>query len=210
MHNVELSDETLDLIFDMAQTSAPKEPTDADILNALKKIQVIISSFMDMSMDEFDMGGMGGGKKHGPSGGGDRDVLIVDDIGVVTYQMKVLFEKNNCTVETAKDIYSAIKLFKRYNFAHVVMDLFVSTEREGYLLLDEVKKMIVRQGLSTKIIMVTASSKGEHRLKCMNKGADKFIIKDQGWQEEILKICTEPEPEESEGEADVDEMMQGL
>lgn len=80
------------------------------------------------------------------------------------------------------------------------MDLFVSTEREGFLLLDEVKKIINRDGLDTKVIVITASGKAEHKLKCLNKGADKFISKEQGWQEEILNICLGKEEEEDEKE----------
>lgn len=194
MSQVELSEETLNLIFDLAQTQSPIEPTDKDIQSAMKKIKVIIDSFTEMSMGEVaQINEVKQAKAAGMffPGGGDRNILIVDDIGVVTYQMRVLFEKKNFFVETAKDIYTAIKLFKKSSFSYIIMDLFVSTEREGYLLLDEVKKMIVSQRLATKIVVITASSKGEHKLKCLNKGADKFIIKDQGWQEEILKMCVE-------------------
>lgn len=194
MFQVELSDETVNLIFDLAQTQPPIEPTDKDIQNAMKKIKVIIDSFTEMSMGEVaQIKEVKQAKAAGVffPGSGDRNILIVDDIGVVTYQMRVLFEKKNFFVETAKDIYTAIKLFKKSSFSYIIMDLFVSTEREGYLLLDEVKKIIVSQRLATKIVVITASSKGEHKLKCLNKGADKFIIKDQGWQEEILKMCVE-------------------
>ena len=83
------------------------------------------------------------------------------------------------------------------------MDLFVSTEREGFILLDEVKKIINRDGLNTKVIVITASGKAEHKLKCLNKGADKFISKEQGWQEEILNICLGKEEAQNEKEDEV-------
>lgn len=123
--------------------------------------------------------------------GKKRSILIVDDIGVVTYQLKILFQKKGLDVETAKDIFNAIKLIKNKKFDFIVMDLFVSTEREGYLLLDETKKIIIQYNLNTKIVIITASNKGEHKVKCLNRGANMFLQKDIGWQEELMKFVEE-------------------
>ena len=118
---------------------------------------------------------------------GGQKILVVDDIGVVTYQLKILFQKIGFEVDTAKDIYSAAKLIRKTVYDFIVMDLFVSTEREGFLLLDETKKTVVANNLKTKIIVITASTKGEHKVKCLNRGANMFLQKDTGWQEELVK-----------------------
>ena len=65
------------------------------------------------------------------------------------------------------------------------MDLFVSTEQEGYTLLNQVKKTITQNNLPTKIVVITASSKTENRIKCLNGGADLFIKKETGWQDKL-------------------------
>ena len=68
------------------------------------------------------------------------------------------------------------------------MDLFVSTEQEGYTLLEEVKKLITKNNLQTKIIVITASNKTENKIKCLNGGADIFLKKETGWQDKLLEI----------------------
>ena len=68
------------------------------------------------------------------------------------------------------------------------MDLFVSTEQEGYTLLEEAKKIITKNNLNTKIIVITASNKTENKIKCLNGGADIFIKKETGWQNKLLEI----------------------
>ena len=122
--------------------------------------------------------------------GDKRKILVVDDIGVVTYQLKILFQKMGFEVDTAKDIYGAAKLIRKSIYDFIIMDLFVSTEREGFLLLDETKKVVMQNNLKTKIIVITASSKGEHKVKCLNRGANMFLQKDTGWQDELVKFIS--------------------
>ena len=58
------------------------------------------------------------------------------------------------------------------------------------MLLDETKKIIIANNLKTKIIVITASTKGEHKVKCLNRGANMFLEKDTGWQDELVKFVT--------------------
>ena len=187
MPTVDLSEETIKKLYRLIDEDAPKHVGDFEISTALDKAKKLLDSFVKKTTKEFKM-------RNNPEESGH--ILIVDDIGVVTYQLKVLFEKEGFIVETAKDIYTAVNHFKKENFAFVIMDLMVSTEREGYLLLDEIRKIIIKDNLDTKIIVITASGKAEHKLKCINKGADRFINKDQGWQESVLDICLGREQEE--------------
>ena len=68
------------------------------------------------------------------------------------------------------------------------MDLFVSTEQEGLTLLNETKKIITKNNLNTKIIVITASNKAKNKVKCMNGGADMFLKKEAGWQDRLIEI----------------------
>ena len=119
--------------------------------------------------------------------------MVIDDNVGDTYQLKLLVQKMGFITNTTKDIYGAIKLLRQSVYDYIVMDLFVSTEHEGFLLLDEAKKTIVTNNLNTKIVVITASAKGEHKVKCLNRGANMFLQKDIGWQEKLVNFITEEE-----------------
>lgn len=195
--NISISNETIDLIYKIAGTQKPEVVSDEVIKLALCVIEKKLTDAQSLDIipqeppeDESytneqwqkDMAMAGFGDK--------RKILVVDDIGVVTYQLKILFQKIGFEVDTAKDIYSAAKLVRKSVYDFIVMDLFVSTEREGFLLLDETKKVIVQNNLKTKIIVITASSKGEHKVKCLNRGANLYLQKDTGWQDELIKFVS--------------------
>ena len=116
-------------------------------------------------------------------------VLIVDDLGVITYQLGVMFRNLGYDVVIAKEIYDAINKFKKREYKMVVMDLFIPTDREGILLLDELVKLSKMADSSTIIGVMTASSKKEHRQMCLKKGADFYIEKVDDWQNELVQYC---------------------
>ena len=194
--NVSISNETIDLIYKIAETQKPEKVTDELIKIALCVIEKKLSDAQSLDIvpsapEEEGYSEEQWQKDMAMAGFGDkRKILVVDDIGVVTYQLKVLFQKIGFEVNTAKDIYSAAKLVRKNVYDFIIMDLFVSTEREGFLLLDETKKVIVQNNLKTKIIVITASSKGEHKVKCLNRGANMFLQKDTGWQDELIKFVS--------------------
>ncbi len=194
--NVSISKETIDLIYKIAETQKPEKVTDELIKIALCVIEKKLSDAQSLDIvpsapEEEGYSEEQWQKDMAMAGFGDkRKILVVDDIGVVTYQLKVLFQKIGFEVDTAKDIYSAAKLVRKNVYDFIIMDLFVSTEREGFLLLDETKKVIVQNNLKTKIIVITASSKGEHKVKCLNRGANMFLQKDTGWQDELIKFVS--------------------
>ena len=194
--NISISNETIDLIYKIAETQKPEKVTDELIKIALCVIEKKLSDAQSLDIvpsapEEEGYSEEQWQKDMAMAGFGDkRKILVVDDIGVVTYQLKILFQKIGFEVDTAKDIYSAAKLVRKSVYDFIVMDLFVSTEREGFLLLDETKKVIVQNNLKTKIIVITASSKGEHKVKCLNRGANMFLQKDTGWQDELIKFVS--------------------
>ena len=118
-----------------------------------------------------------------------KAVLIVDDLGVITYQLGVMFRNLGYDVTIAKEIYDAINKFKKREYKMVVMDLFIPTDREGFLLLDELVKLSKMAESSTIIGVMTASSKKEHRQLCLKKGADFYIEKIDDWQNELVEYC---------------------
>lgn len=119
----------------------------------------------------------------------DKTILIVDDLGVITYQLSVMFRNMGYEVTIAKEIYDAITKFKKQTFKLVIMDLFIPTDREGFILLDELVKITKMQENNTVIGVMTASSKKEHRQLCMKKGADFYIEKVDDWQNNLAEYC---------------------
>ena len=74
-------------------------------------------------------------------------------------------------------------------FKLVIMDVFIPTYMEGFLLLDELVKLSKMNDCQTVIGVMTASSKREHRQLCMKKGADFYIEKVEDWQQELIDYC---------------------
>lgn len=129
-----------------------------------------------------------------PSGSDDgfnlpkKSILIIDDLGVITYQLSVLFKQYKYEVDTSKEIYDAIEKFKKQSFDLVLMDLFIPTEREGFILLEELKKIALSKQKPTKIGVMSASAKKEHKQLCKMKGAEFYVEKIDDWQKELFNI----------------------
>ncbi len=171
---VEVNSEILKEIFKIAKLNPPKDITDENLLDAVFKIKTQEQSQNGENTMVFN-----------PT---SNNILVIDDIGVVTYQLKILLKNLGYNVQVAKDIFSGLNTFIKSNYAFVVMDLFVSTEQEGYTLLNETKKIITKNNLDTKIIVITASNKAENKVKCLNGGADIFLKKDAGWQDKLIEL----------------------
>lgn len=117
-----------------------------------------------------------------------KPILIIDDLGVITYQLGVLFKQQNYEVTTSREIYDAIDKFKKQIFDMVIMDLYIPTEREGFILLEELKKIAATKQKPTKIGVMSASAKKEHKQLCKMKGAEFYIEKVDDWQKELFGI----------------------
>ncbi len=176
----QVNKEIINEVFKIANLKPPKEVTDEALLDAVYKIKNKMNPPLEQKQNEEEEL-----KNDQPT---SNNILIIDDIGVVTYQLKVLFRNLNYNVQVAKDIFSGLNTFIKSNYAYVIMDLFVSTEQEGYTLLNETKKIITKNNLNTKIIVITASSKAENKVKCINGGADVFLKKDTGWQDKLIEV----------------------
>jgi CheY-like chemotaxis protein len=117
-----------------------------------------------------------------------KNILIIDDLGVITYQLSVMFEKMGYNTLQSKEIYDAIEKFKKQNFDLVIMDLFIPTEREGFILLEELKKTAQNKQKPTNIGVMSASGKKEHKQMCKIKGAEFYVEKIDDWQKELTAI----------------------
>jgi len=195
---IEVNSSFLENFFGLADMLPPKEVGLEDLNNAIKIIrQKIDNSILAQSSLGMPAALDIGVESDFLKGGEIKDtvirpksILIVDDLGIITYQLDILFKKLGFEVTTSKELYDAINQYKKKDFGYVILDLFIPTEREGFILLDEIKKLALFCKLNTKIIMMSASSKTEYKEKCISRGADCYIEKATGWQKNIIDACS--------------------
>ena len=188
MPNVELDDEFLNLFYNITNSQPPKNVELIDlkkqlisIVDTLKELnknakKPITSRALSNSMEEQDA------ESAAPA------ILVVDDLGVITYQLKVLLSRFEYDVDCSQEIYDAVNKFKKRKYEYVVMDLFIPTEREGFILLTELKKLAASYGKKTVIGVITASPRKEIEQQCRARGADFFLEKNSDWQNSLCNI----------------------
>lgn len=186
MVNIDLDEEFIELFYNITNTKIP-EKVDLislksqliDIVDMLRELnknakKPIISKALGNIEPEEDTSG--------PA------ILVVDDLGVITYQLKVLLSQFEIDIDCSQEIYDAVNKFKKRNYSYVVMDLFIPTEREGFILLTELKKMAAATNTKTIIGVITASPRKEIEQQCKARGADFFLEKNNDWQNQLIGI----------------------
>lgn len=183
MPSIDLDDEFLELFYNITNSKPPKELELLDlkkqlinIVDTLKELnsnakKPIYSRAINPDIPDDDS------EKQGPA------ILIVDDLGVITYQLKVLLSQFDYDIDCSQEIYDAVNKFKKRKYQYVVMDLFIPTEREGFILLAELKKWLLQPvltlllellpplrekklKLSARLVAQTSSLKKQRLAKC--------------------------------------------
>lgn len=187
MPNIEIDDEFLNLFYNITNSKPPKEVALLDlkkqlinIVDTLKELNAnakkpIVSRALNNNPVEVE-------EPSGPA------ILIVDDLGVITYQLKVLLSRFDYDIDCSQEIYDAVSKFKKRKYEYVVMDLFIPTEREGFILLTELKKLAAAYGIKTVIGVITASPRKEIEQQCRARGADFFLEKNSDWQNSLCNV----------------------
>lgn len=187
MPNIEIDDEFLNLFYNITNSKPPKEVALLDLkkqlinivdtlkeLNANAKKPIVSKALNNNPVEEEE--------PTGPA------ILIVDDLGVITYQLKVLLSRFDYDIDCSQEIYDAVSKFKKRKYEYVVMDLFIPTEREGFILLTELKKLAAAYGIKTVIGVITASPRKEIEQQCRARGADFFLEKNSDWQNSLCNV----------------------
>ncbi|MBE7711089.1 MAG: response regulator [Cyanobacteria bacterium SIG31] len=186
---IDLDDEFLDLFFNITNT---KRPQNVDLLSLKKQLICVVETLKELNSNSkkpIISKALGDSTESEESSG--PAILIVDDLGVITYQLKVLLSQFDLDIDCSQEIYDAVNKFKKRNYLYVVMDLFIPTEREGFILLTELKKMAAAQGVRTVIGVITASPRKEIEQQCKARGADFFLEKNADWQNQLCNIMNE-------------------
>ena len=188
MPTVELDDEFLDLFYNITNSKAPSEVTIVDLKRQLIDIVDVIKSLNENAKKPYISKALNNDTEEEPQ---NPAILIVDDLGVITYQLKVLLSKFDYDIDCSQEIYDAVGKFKKRHYSYVVMDLFIPTEREGFILLTELKKMAQSSDKRTVIGVITASPRKEIEQQCRSRGADFFLEKNNDWQNTLFNIMEE-------------------
>lgn len=187
MPNIDLDKEFLELFYSITSTKVPSDLTLVDLKTQLIDIVEVIRELNLNAKKPYKseaLGNMDEEEELGPA------ILVVDDLGVITYQLKVLLSKLELDVDCSQEIYDAVNKFKKRKYAYVVMDLFIPTEREGFILLTELRKLALAYNIKTIIGVITASPRKEIEQQCKARGADFFLEKNNEWQSSLLNIMS--------------------
>lgn len=188
MPNVDLDNEFLELFYNITNDSVP---ANINLINLKKQLINIVDIIKDLNANAkkpFISKALNNEDEEEASG---PSILIVDDLGVITYQLKVLLSQFEYDIDCSQEIYDAVNKFKKRKYNYVVMDLFIPTEREGFILLTELKKLAASYGTKCVIGVITASPRKEIELQCKARGADFFLEKNNDWQNSLFNVMNE-------------------
>ena len=187
MPRIDLDNEFLEMFYGVTDSKIPDKVDLTEMKHQLMGIVDLVKSMKAGHRKHF-ISKTQDNEEEEPSG---PSILVVDDLGVITYQLKVLLSKFEYDVDCSQEIYDAVSKFKKRKYNYVVMDLFIPTEREGFILLTELKKMSAASGYNTVIGVITASPRKEIEQQCKARGADFFLEKSNDWQSVLYNIMNE-------------------
>ncbi len=121
----------------------------------------------------------------------DTNILIVSELGIVTYQVKASLIKLGATVTIVRGINEAITEYQKRKYTGVLIDIFVPTEREGLLVLSEIKRLSDETGNNSSIAVLATTVKETRqdlRDLCREKGASIFLEKNEGWHQRVVNF----------------------
>ena len=198
---IDLDNEFIELFFNITNSKVPSELTLVDLKKQLVNVVDTLKELNKNSKKPILSKALGNLEEEVAESDGPA-ILLVDDLGVITYQLKVLLSQFDLDIDCSQEIYDAVTKFKKRKYDYVVMDLFIPTEREGFILLTELKKLATMFGKKIIVGVITASPRKEIEQQCRARGADFFLEKNNDWQNQLIKIMDEYINEGKEEEED--------
>lgn len=199
---IDLDDEFLELFYNITNSPVPQQPSLIDLKKQLVNVVDTLKELNQNSKKPISSKALGNTAEVATEENSGPAILVVDDLGVITYQLKVLLSQFNLDIDCSQEIYDAVNKYKKRKYAYVVMDLFIPTEREGFILLTELKKMATSYNTKTVVGVITASPRKEIEQQCKARGADFFLEKNNDWQNQLTSIMNEYVNDGKEDEED--------
>lgn len=189
MPQIDVDEEFLELFYGITNSQKPQKVGLLELKNQLINVVEVLKELNSNAKKPILSKTLGIAEEENPSDG--PAILIVDDLGVITYQLKVLLSQFEFDIDCSQEIYDAVNKYKKHKYQYVVMDLFIPTEREGFILLTELKKMAQMMGVETTIGVITASPRKEIEQQCRARGADFFLEKSNDWQQQLYNVMND-------------------
>lgn len=197
---IDIDNEFLELFYNITNTPVPNDPSLADLKKQLHNVVDTLKE-LNKNLKKPIANKVFGAEEQAEESTGPA-ILVVDDLGVITYQLKVLLSQFELDIDCSQEIYDAVNKYKKRKYAYVVMDLFIPTEREGFILLTELKKLAHMYNTKTIVGVITASPRKEIEQQCKFRGADFFLEKNNDWQSQLTEIMKSYIKDEKEDEDD--------
>ena len=185
--NLDLDEDFLKRFFDLTGDKVPETITivslKKQVLNIRERFRTILADSNGGSSQNSEEQ-----EEQSISMTNGNNVLLVDNLGVVTYQIQMIMSKLGFQITTTKDVYGALSLFEDKDFDFVIMDLLIPTEREGFILLSELQRIVKRKGTKLVIGVMSVAGKKELKNEVLEKGADFYLEKTPNWQQKLTDI----------------------
>ena len=114
--------------------------------------------------------------------GNNTHILVVDDDNRIRDLLREYLQESNYIVSTSENAENAKIKLSQFKFDIIILDVMMPGQN-GYELIKELKKKI-----NTPIILLTAKSEVENRIKGLELGADDYISKPFEPKELLLRI----------------------
>jgi CheY-like chemotaxis protein len=120
-------------------------------------------------------------------------ILIVGELGIITYQLKLALTRKGANVTIVKGVDEAIVEYSKRAYTGMLIDIYMPTEREGLLVLMEINRLAEEKRQRTSIVVLATPIK-EKRLDlkeiCKQRGASFFLEKTEGWHQRVIDFFT--------------------
>ena len=108
---VDLDNEFLDLFYNITNSKPPAEPTIIDLKKQLINVVDTLKELNNNARKPIFSKALGNEEATEESSG--PAILVVDDLGVITYQLRVLLSQFDLDIDCSQEIYDAVNKFKK-------------------------------------------------------------------------------------------------
>jgi CheY-like chemotaxis protein len=190
-------EQALSSLLELAGIDSADKPSAKDVAKAVGKLKLMLANpggttapggLTATQPAPLPVHRMGPGIHH-------QNILIAGQLGIILHQLRQAINKLGGEVTLTKDMDAAIEQYRKQDYSLVIIDLFMPTEREGMIVLEEIHRTKTLMHANSQIIVLAPISKDNNLQEvCKAKGASYFLEKVDGWHNTILGIYMGEEP----------------
>lgn len=170
---VKLTQDQIKKLYEFIGEAPPEKIDEQDISSVLIKIEKKLTPYYVQGVQNKDI------KEN-------KNILLIDDLEVSLFQLSKLISKSGYTAFIARTHDEAVDLYKKHDFYHIFLDLYMPEAEDGLNLLDELINFEKTRQNDVKIVIISGSEDKNLINKCFEQGAFDFITKKQDWHISVL------------------------